>query len=189
MSPECDLVFQTERLLVRTATVEDVDLFLALWTNPQVMSNVGFPQGLPITKSEIKEKLATPAGSEFERPLVVELKTTGQPIGVCNLSDPDEEGVADPDIKLLPGFWGHKYGVEVWRELVAYQFVHADCTAVRATPNVHNTASIKMQEATGGVRVGEAVYQFPKSMQDYTTPVHHYVYRLSRADWERGQNR
>jgi RimJ/RimL family protein N-acetyltransferase len=55
--------------------------------------------------------------------------------------------------------------------------------AVEATPNVDNIASIKMQEAVGAVRVGEAVYTFPESMQAYTVPVHHTIYRLYRSTW------
>ena len=187
MSPGHSLVFETERLTVRTATVDDVDLFFALWTNPQVMKNVGFPHGLRVTRRELKERLSKQGTSEFEQLLVVELKATGQAIGECKLSDPDESGIAEPDVKLLPEFWGHKYGVEAWRALVAYQFTHTDCDVVQATPNVDNTASIKMQEAIGGMRVGEGVYQFPESMRDYTTPVHHYIYRVYRADWERNQ--
>ena len=184
MSPDHRLVFETERLIVRTATVEDVDLIYALWTNPQVMKNVGFPQGLRTTRSELKERLSKQGMTEFESLLVVELKATGQAIGQCKLSCADEEGIAEPDIKLMPEFWGHKYGVEAWRELVAYQFTHTDCDAVHATPNVENIASIKMQEAIGGVRIGEDVCQFPESMRDYTTPVHYYIYRVCRADWE-----
>jgi len=187
MSSGLNLVFETERLVVRTATVEDVDLFYALWTDPRVMKHVGFPQGLRITRSELNERLLEQRGSEFERLLVVELKATGQAIGECKLCYPNEEGIAGPDLKLLPEFWGHKYGVEAWCELVAYQFTHTDCNAVQATPNVDNIASIRMQEAAGAVRVGEDVYQFPESMRDYTTPVHHYFYRVDRADWERNR--
>lgn len=182
------LVSETERLVIRTATVEDVDLFYALWTDPRVMKYVGFPQGLRITRGELEETLSRQGGSEFERLLVVELKGTGQAIGECKLDCPNEEGMAEPDLKLLPEFWGHKYGAEAWRELVAYQFTHTDCNAVQATPNVDNIASIKMQEAAGAVRVGEDVYQFPESMHDYTTPVHHYFYRVPRADWERDRS-
>jgi hypothetical protein len=54
---------------------------------------------------------------------------------------------------------------------------------------VANVASIKMIEAAGGVRVGEAVYEFPESMRDYTTPVHYYVYRVHREGWEQREPR
>jgi RimJ/RimL family protein N-acetyltransferase len=181
------IVFTTERLVVRTATIQDVELIYDLWTDPRVMANVGFPHGLRTTREEIERQLLKPSDSEFERLLVVELGATRQPIGQCYMHHPDQEGIAETDIKLLPAYWGHKYGVEVKRGLVAHLFTHTNCTAVGASPNVGNIASIKMQESVGAVRVGEAVYQFPESMRDYTTPVHHYIYHVYREDWERGQ--
>lgn len=187
MCPAHRVVFETERLVVRIATAQDVDLIYALWTNPQVMRHVGFPHGLRVTHSELHTRLAEQGEGEFEQWLIVELKATGQGIGECKLGTPNEDGIAEPDTKLLPEFWGHHYGAEVWRALVAYQFTHTNCAAVHGTPNVDNIASIKMQEAAGGVRIGEGVYHFPESMQDYTTPVHHYTYRVCRAEWEARQ--
>jgi RimJ/RimL family protein N-acetyltransferase len=181
------IVFETEQLIVRMATVEDVDLVYELWTDPRVMAYVGFPQGLHTTREEIEARIQKSSESKFEQLLIVELKLTGQGIGQCLMRQPDEEGVAETDIKLLPAFWGYRYGVEVKRGLVAYLFAHTDCVAVSATPNVKNLASIKMQEAVGGVRVGEAVYEFPESMREYTTPVHHYIYWVYRNDWEQRQ--
>ena len=186
--PSEHTVFDTERLIVRTATAKDVDLIYELWTDPRVMANAGFPHGLRTTREEIEKRLRKPSDSEFERTLVVELKDTGQPIGQCLMHHPDDEGIAETDIKLLPAFWGHKYGVETKRGLVAHLFTHTDCTAVGASPDVGNIASIKMQESVGGVRVREAVYEFPESMRDYTTPVHHYIYHVYREDWERKQS-
>lgn len=86
-------------------------------------------------------------------------------------------------MKLLPAFWGQRYGVEVKQGLLDYLFTHTDCEAVEATPNVANLASIKMQEAVGGVRIDEAIFHFPEAMQRYTVPVHYYTYRVSRKDW------
>jgi RimJ/RimL family protein N-acetyltransferase len=178
------VVFETERLVVRAASPDDVDLLYALWAEPRVMKHVGFPHGLRVTRSEVEDRLLKQGESEFEQLLVVALRDTGQAIGECNLSRPDEEGIAEPDIKLLPAFWGHRYGAEAWSALVAYEFSHTKCVAVQGSPNVHNIASIKMQEAAGGVRVGEGVYEFPEAMRDFTRPVHHYIYRVNREDWE-----
>ncbi|MCP4424133.1 MAG: GNAT family N-acetyltransferase [Chloroflexi bacterium] len=182
-----DTVFETARLIIRAAREADAAMYYALWMNPQVMTNVGFPQGLRITQEEIVAKIREQRMSEFERRLVVELKATGQEMGECTLHLPDEEGIAGTDVKLLPEFWGNKYGVEVKQGLVDYLFTHTNCTAVQATPNVNNIASIKMQEAVGGVRVDESVYEFPEEMRDWTCPVHSYIYRVFRADWERGR--
>jgi [ribosomal protein S5]-alanine N-acetyltransferase len=180
------MVFETERLVIRPATEQDVDLLYELWTDPRVMAAVGFPHGLRITRQEIASRLQRPLESEFGRLLVVESKASGQAIGQCVMHAPNEQGIAATDVKLLPACWGHKYGVEVKRGLVSHLFTHTPCLAVEATPNVANVASIKMQEAVGGIRVGEEVYEFPESMRDDTTPVHHYIYRVYRKDWEQG---
>jgi RimJ/RimL family protein N-acetyltransferase len=153
------------------------------------MAYVGFPQGLRITRQEIEKRLQKPSESEFEQLLVVELAETGQPIGQCLMHLPDQEGIAETDIKLLPAFWGHKYGIEVKRGLVTHLFTHTDCVAVRATPNADNIASVRMQEAVGGVRIGEGVHEFPESMREYTAPVRYHVYEVSREDWEQLQHK
>lgn len=185
--PAEHIAFDTDRLLIRVATEHDTDLFYELWTDPRVMAHVGFPHGLRVTRQEIEHRLQMPFVSEFDRLLVVALKGTGEVIGECHMHAPGEEGVAETDVKLLPAFWGQRYGVEVKRGLIAYLFAHTDCTAIHATPNVENIASIKMQEAVGAVRIGEAVHEFPESMWDYTTPVHYYTYRVEREAWERVQ--
>lgn len=178
------LVFETERLRVRTATAVDANPLYALWTDPQVMTFVGFPQGLPITREEIAASLEKQDPAQvFDRYLVVQLRATGEVIGECKLGLPDEEGVAETDVKLFPQFWGHRYGQEIKRGLVDYLFRHTNCTAVQATPNVNNAASIAMQEAVGGVRVGEITFAFPPEKRAYTTPVHAYVYHVYRANW------
>ena len=43
-----EILFETERLIIRRAEPEDrdIDFFLRLWNDPQVMKFVGFPFGL-----------------------------------------------------------------------------------------------------------------------------------------------
>jgi RimJ/RimL family protein N-acetyltransferase len=185
MVPDQKIVFETSRLLIRLAAVEDANFVHQLWTNPHVMSNVGFPNGIPITCAEIQARIASGDKSEFDQLLVIVLRQTGQAIGECGMSRPNSEGIAITDVKLLPVFWGNKYGTEVKHGLLDYIFTHTDSTAVEATPNVGNAASIKMQEAVGGIRVGESIYKFPESMQGYTSPVHHYIYHVRRTDWQK----
>ena len=178
---------QTKRLVIRTATIEDVSLFYRLWMHPEVMTNVGFPQGIPITQAEIKEKIDQQGESVFSQLLVVTLKIVGEAIGECKMHAPDQAGIAQTDVKLLPSHWGHKYGVEVKRALLNYLFTQTDCVAVQATPNVKNTASIKMQEAVGGRCMGKGITEFPESMEAYTIPVQYYIYQVFREDWQQSQ--
>jgi RimJ/RimL family protein N-acetyltransferase len=180
-------IFETERLIVRPATLADVEMYFRLWTDGRVMRNVGFPQGLPTTRAEIEARIRAQPEGAFDRMLVIELKSTGTAIGESMMHRPNEQGIAETDVKLLPDCWGHKYGVEVKRGLVAYLFTHTDCEIVAASPNVNNVPSIKMQEAVGGVRVEEVVYEFPEAMRAFTEPVHAVIYHVHRSDWERRQ--
>ena len=180
------MIFTTARLLVRKAlpTEEDTEMYFRLWTDGRVMVHVGFPNGLPITREEMRAKLVSQGDSEYDRLLVVERLSDGKQVGECKLGVPDEKGSAETDVKLLPEYWGHSYGVEVKRGLLDYLFTHTDCRAVHASPNVNNRPSIRMQEAVGGVRIDEGVYEFPEDMREFTCPVHCYIYEVTRQAWE-----
>lgn len=184
-----NIVFETPRLQIRRAgpSAEDVELFYLLWTDPRVMVNVGFPSGLRTTREEIRASLEQEHDEDFNRHLIIVRKEEGSLLGEAWMSRPDPQGISETDIKLRPAFWRQGYGVEVKRGLVSYLFTHSNCQAIRATPNIENITSIKMQEAVGGVRVGEEVSEFPPAMQAYTRPVHHFIYLVYREDWEKGE--
>lgn len=180
-------IIETEHLVIRRAqaTKEDAAFYLSLWTNPEVMVNVGFPEGLRITEEKIAARLAEePKDAVYSRLLIVQLKESGEPIGEAWMTAPDNEGVCETDVKLLPQHWGNKYGIEIKQGLVDYLFENTACLAVKATPNQTNVASQKMQEAVGGKKVGLGVAQFPKEMQDYTCDVPYFTYIVTRDDWE-----
>lgn len=178
---------ETERLIIRKAKLckKDAELFFKLWNHPQVMKNVGFPNGLQITETEIEELLINQPDSILDSLLVVEIKGTGELIGEAKLGKPNEQKAAHTDIKLLPAFWGIGYGIEIKKALVSYLFEKTEAMAIEATPNIHNIASIKMQEAAGYKRIRKGVHQFHDSMRDKTEPVEYFIYRLDKKDWKK----
>jgi [ribosomal protein S5]-alanine N-acetyltransferase len=186
------IVTETKRLQIRQATAADADFYYQLWTNPRVMAQVGFPQGLRISREEVealldKAKKGAFDGRPYDGRLLVVRKEDDKPIGEAALHPPELDGIASTDVKLLPAHWGQGYGAEIKQALVDYLFTHTDCQVVEATPNQSNIASIKMQEAVGGVCVGDTVYEFPEHMQAYTNPVHALIYHVRREDWERNK--
>jgi RimJ/RimL family protein N-acetyltransferase len=186
-------LFETPRLCIRRATVSDVDFFLRLWNDPRVMRFVGFPHGLQLDAPQVRQAILRGLEQGDDRRLdarlIAERKQDGAAVGECKLGTPDAQGLSETDVKLLPEYWGLGYGVEIKRGLLDYLFTHTDCQVVQATPNVENIASIRMQEAVGGVRVGEAVYEFPPEKRDFTCPVHCYIYHVHRSAWERSRAR
>ncbi|MEQ8225315.1 MAG: GNAT family protein [Candidatus Eremiobacterota bacterium] len=178
------MIFETIRLLIRKAEEKDTSLFYSLWTDDEVMKFVGFPKGLKITEEEIKNSILKQSEGHYNKPLVIQLKDTGEFIGECKLGLPDKHGIAETDVKLFPLFQGKGYGKEVKKGLIDYLFTHTDCTGIKATPNKLNIASQKMQESVGASKIGEASYKFPEHMREYTEEVHFYIYILYRKDWE-----
>lgn len=181
-------IFSTDRLVIRPASPknEDVDFLYELWTNPLVMKNVGFPRGLKISRSQVIEKLESEISSApFDCRLMVIEKGTNVAIGEAKLGRPNSEKIAETDVKLHPEYWGNKYRIEIKQGLIDYLFKNTDCIAIKATPNKNNHASIKMQEAVGGIRLNEFKYEFQEHMIDYTTTIYGYVYLVTREDWEK----
>ena len=183
------LVFETERLKIRVAREDDAEHYLALWNDSRVMTMVSFPAGLGITREKVLELIRRARPDEFDRLLVVERASDGAPLGECKLGRPNEEGLAETDVKLRPEHWGHRYGQEVKRGLVDYLFTHTKAERVQGTPNKRNLASIKMQESVGAERVGEGCFVAPEDSALPRCDVPHFVYHVDRATWERRRRR
>jgi RimJ/RimL family protein N-acetyltransferase len=184
-----EILFETPRLYIRHARPDEADtaFFLRLWNDPQVMRNVGFPFGLRLDAVQVRRALERDLqqgeGRHLDACLVAVRRDTDQVVGECRLGTPDAQGLSETDVKLLPEFWGRGYGTELKRGLLAYLFTHTECLLVQATPNVDNRASIRMQEAVGGRRVGETTHEFPPEMRSFTCPVRCYIYQVRKDDW------
>ena len=157
------------------------------------MHFVGFPHGLGLdadgVRRAIQRGLEQGDSRHLDARLVAERRQDGVIIGECKLGTPTTDGISETDVKLLPEYWNQGYGVEIKRGLLAYLFTHTECKVVAASPNVENIASIRMQEAVGGERVGEKVYEFPPEKRDFTCPVHCYIYHVHRDTWEKTRQR
>lgn len=187
MTHDSPRILKTRRLIIRRAepSPRDIAFLLELWTNPTVMSNVGFPAGLQTSAEEIEQQLLSQGATEFDCVLLATLQNTGDIIGECRLDSPDADGTAHTDIKLTPRYWHQGYGKEIKLALLEHLFARPDCLQVRATPNQTNVASIRLQESVGGRKTDEGIYRFPESMKEYTSDIPFFEYTVFRDDWER----
>lgn len=189
--PESGWTLETNRLVICPAIAEeeDVSFLFRLWTNPEVMRFVGFPKGLRTSLGEINAQLEGYEPGEFDRTLIVSKRQDGVRVGECKLGSADEEGIAHTDVKLLPKYQGMGYGKEIKQALLDYLFAQTSCSGVRATPNLLNVASIKVQESVGGRQVDEGIHRFPERMRAYTCDVPYVEYVVTRKVWESQRER
>ncbi len=177
------LVFKTPRLIIRKATTEreDLDMYFRLWNHPQVMVNVGYPNGLGISKEEIAELIRKQDDTVYRARLIAIRIEDNVKIGECFMGVPDENGVSITDVKLFPEYWGNGYGKEIKRGLVDYLFSNrSDCKAVKADPHKRNIASQKMQEFVGAVRIEKGGKYPIDDMEKYFPGDEHYLYMVFR---------
>lgn len=182
-SSEPSVVFETTRLVVRPATAEDASLICELWTDPRVTTLVGFPKGIPTSVGEIQEQIVRDAGRPYARLLIAVRREDRAAIGQIKLGEPGADGIAEPDIKLSPAYWGQGYGRELWSAMIDLLFGETDCRLVQGTPNVANTASIRMMASCEMRRTAEGVFEPPERMVDVMVAVPHCVYRIDRETW------
>jgi len=172
-----------KRLRIRAATKTDALLIHRLWSDPRVTTFVGFPNGIPTTQAEIEAQIERDDDRPLRRLLIAEHLGGGAPIGEVKLGEPNEQGICEPDIKLLPDCWGNGYGTELWRAMIDHLFQQTACAIVQGTPNIANTASIRMMERCGMSRIGEGRFEPGGPLKDSMTPVPHYIYQIARRDW------
>lgn len=173
----------TSRLGVRRACVEDAPFIHSLWTSPDVMRCVGFPNGLDTSVGAITQQIERSANSNFGPLLIAESLETSARIGQCKIGAPDSEGICEPDIKLDPAHWGVGYGSELWRAMIDHAFTHSEARIVQGTPNRANLASVRMQRGSGMEIVDEGVFEPNLSFDPSAIAVPYFTFQVTRLQW------
>jgi RimJ/RimL family protein N-acetyltransferase len=145
------LILETERLTIRTLTLDDADLMLAIWTDPAFVRNVA-DRGIR-TLDEARKAMQEGALHLYEEygygPYRVALKEGDRAIGICGLFRRD--GLDEPDIgyALLPGFYAQGYMIESARRVLDYARQDLRLPYVTAIVNPDNDASVRLLKKLG----------------------------------------
>jgi len=175
------LLISTERLIVKKACLEDAPFIVSLWNNPDIMNNVGYPEGLNCTESDIRNQIAHQKGPGLLNQLLVVRKAASETlIGQAYMSVSENSNSSRTDIKLLPVYQGKRYGIEIKTALIQYIFEHTECHYVEATPNLANHPSIRMQESVGAFRIGRGLFKPSLNAPVVSKPVDYWIYRVYR---------
>jgi ribosomal-protein-alanine N-acetyltransferase len=182
------LELHTERLLLTPLALTDLDLALALWTDPEVVKYVcdvvteeEIRQEMPdaikrggnggigiwcVADRETHEKL----GSTYLLPMPVDMDDTDFSLVVMGQM---------PDAEIAIGFffkrtaWGRGYATEVCKRLLRFAFKEVSLDEVVASVDEENLASKKVLEKSGLIDRGRT--------QSYgkDSP----IYRITRDEW------
>lgn len=145
---------ETERLLLRQFTEDDVDNLVELDSDPDVMRYIN--GGIPTPRAEIEDDILPHFLSYYERYegygfwAIIE-KSSGEFLGWFHFRPPHGSGpeVAELGYRLHKTAWGQGYATEGSRALVHKGFVELDVQRVVAFAYAENTGSWRVMEKAG----------------------------------------
>lgn len=141
---------ETERLLLREMTLDDLDALLAVFSDPETMRF--YPQAFDraMTQQWIENMRQRERRDGFAL-LSMVLKETGGVVGDCGLVAQHIDGVDEVEIgwHVRRDLWGKGYATEAARACMAYGMATLGCTRFVSIIAPDNIASRRVAEKIG----------------------------------------
>ncbi len=153
-----NVIIETDRLLLRTFTLEDADLVLELNRDPEVTRYTGDPI-LDIRQArEVLEKHILPqySANNFGR-WAVHTKPNLEFIGWCGLKFRPERNEIDLGYRFLQSAWGQGYATEAASACIDHGFRKLGLPRIVGHSMPGNLASLKVLQNCGMQYVGEEI--------------------------------
>lgn len=145
------LVLETERLLLRPFTTDDAPFILTLLNEPSFLRFIGDKKVRNL--EDARQYLLNGPIASYERHgfglLLVELKDSNIPVGMCGLLKREE--LPDPDIgfAFLPDYWNKGFAFEAATAVMNDARERLKLSRILAIVNHDNDSSIKLLERLG----------------------------------------
>lgn len=179
---------ETERLVLREFTADDVDLLVELDSDPEVVFFI--TGGEATTRAEIEDHVLPHWLGLYEKApgtgfWAAEEKASGDFIGWFHLRPGDGHAMDEPELgyRLRRTAWGKGYATEGSQALIDKAFAEHGARRILAETMVVNSRSRRVMENCG-MRLGRHFYaDWPVRIPGDEHGDVEYV--LDRADWER----
>lgn len=114
-------ILRTDRLALRTWTLEDLDAGFAIWGDAEVMKFIdsGQAESLEQVKASIQAGINHQQKYGHQHWAVVE-RASGKLIGACGFNRTEEPGELELVFHFAKAFWGKGYATEATRGCLAY---------------------------------------------------------------------
>ncbi len=145
------IVLETRRLRLRRLSIADDGFMLALLNEPSFIANIGDRgvRTLEDARRYIEQGAVASYAAHGYGLYLVELRETGEPIGICGLVKRDYLADADVGFALLPRFWSQGYACESAAAVKAHAFETLGLPRVLAIASPGNAGSIRVLEKIG----------------------------------------
>jgi RimJ/RimL family protein N-acetyltransferase len=144
-------VVTTARLRLRRLTPDDAEFMLRLLNDPSYVRNIG-DRGVRNTE-DARHYIASGPVDSYDRHgfglYLVELSSTGEPIGICGLLKRDSLPLPDLGFALLPSYWSRGYAFEAASAVVRHARKDHGLSHLLAITSPDNEASIALLTKLG----------------------------------------
>ncbi|MEM8564497.1 MAG: GNAT family N-acetyltransferase [Pseudomonadota bacterium] len=137
-----DTVFESERLICRRWTSNDLDAIYDVYSDEEGSRWVD--DGTPITREECEQWLVTTIKNYEQRGygmFALDEKSSGRTIGFCGLVHPNGQILAEVKYAFLRSHWGKGFASEAIPRLLSYGTKYHQLTEIIATVDRENMAS------------------------------------------------
>ena len=145
--------YRTERLLLRVFTPDDLEPFMAMHSDPDIVRYVPYP---PLTREQAEERLRSIAtmtaidDDAQQLRFAVELLETNEVIGDVSMwCSPSDRLQAEIGYVFNPRFHGRGYATEAVTEVLRIGFEEAGLHRITANADARNAASIRVLDRIG----------------------------------------
>ena len=141
-------ILQTQRLILRKLSLDDTAFIIELVNSPGWLQYIGY-RNIHTTEDAIRYLVDGPLKSYEQHGfglLMIQLKTTEAPIGMCGLLKRDTLPLPDLGYALLPAYEGKGYITEATSAYLAYVEQQLQIEKLMAITSLDNEKSIRVLE-------------------------------------------
>lgn len=161
-------MIETERLILRPFSADDLEAFASLNEDPDVMRYIG--NGKPMTKEQTETRLNAVLDhwKQHEFGLFTAIdKASGEFVGFCGLKYLDTSSEIEVGYRLAKKFWGRGLATEAARASLHYGFETLGLDRIVAVVQPENGASCRVIEKIG--------LRYEKEARFYDTDVKYFA--------------
>jgi RimJ/RimL family protein N-acetyltransferase len=143
-------MLETERLIIRQFTFDDLDTLIGLRSDNDVIKYIGSRRMQNPEAIEKRLAFYIDCYAKYGYGMCAMIwRETGEMIGWCGLQPLEETGETEVGYGMIKRFWGKGIGYECARAWLEYGFREAAATRIVAVAAPENTASWRIMEKLG----------------------------------------
>ena len=143
----------TDRLIIREVTWDDLDSIFILESSPEVdeFNTLGIPDDKNVTREHLRPFIRDQKAKVRKKYCwTIRFQATGKFIGLAGMTlTADRFKMGEIWSNLMPRYWGNGYATEVAKRLIRFGFEDLSLHRIEAGVATENKRSIKVLEKAG----------------------------------------